>query len=302
VPPEPETSDAKPPAEKRNPIDQVNLWIGIIGAVFGIVSLALSIYFYQASKIAPLLTFAVHPLKTELLRPDYDKSLGFTYGGTPIDSESITAVQVSIWNAGTRSIRDTDMLEPFRLVMPDGAPVLRASVKKMSRPICRIESIEDRRDYKSGKCLLRWGILEPGDGAVVQVIYAGGARNDPTIEGIVEGQSEGIQTLRLELGANKKRVSQRFPTIGWTRLLIAFAIALGTMAIIYLVDRRTEPARKIAKAKADAKKRIDELQRELNRNRPTPLKALLLVAFAIFLGSLIALFFVGNISGPPFGW
>ena len=106
---------------------------GTVGTLFGIV---LSVYLYGASLVKPLLTFGVHPLKTELQRPEYGKELGFVYEGKPVDSASISAVQVSIWNAGTRSIRDSDILDPFRLVMPDGAAILSVRIKKTTRPIC----------------------------------------------------------------------------------------------------------------------------------------------------------------------
>jgi hypothetical protein len=62
-------------------------WLSIVGTVGTLVGVALSVYFYRASLIKPLLTFGVHPLKTELLRPDYDKELGFIYKGKPVDSE-----------------------------------------------------------------------------------------------------------------------------------------------------------------------------------------------------------------------
>jgi hypothetical protein len=109
-------------------------WLGIVGTVGSLIGIVLSFYFYQESQIKPLLTFSVHPLKTELQRPDFDKELGFIYKGKPVNSESITSVQVCIWNAGTRSIRDSDVLEPFRLVMPDGAAILSVRVKKPLAP------------------------------------------------------------------------------------------------------------------------------------------------------------------------
>src|ERR1700680_86985 len=54
-------------------------WLSIVGTVGTLIGILLSVYFYQASQIKPLLTFSVHPLKTELQRPDFDKELGFIY-------------------------------------------------------------------------------------------------------------------------------------------------------------------------------------------------------------------------------
>ena len=56
-------------------------WLGIVGTVGSLIGIVLSFYFYQESQIKPLLTFSVHPLKTELQRPDFDKELGFIYKG-----------------------------------------------------------------------------------------------------------------------------------------------------------------------------------------------------------------------------
>ena len=66
-------------------------WLGIVGTVGSLIGIVLSFYFYQESQIKPLLTFSVHPLKTELQRPDFDKELGFIYKGKPVNSESITS-------------------------------------------------------------------------------------------------------------------------------------------------------------------------------------------------------------------
>jgi hypothetical protein len=60
-------------------------WLGIIGTVCTLIGIVLSIYLYRASQIKPMLTFGVHPLKTELQRPDYDKELGFVYQGKLVD-------------------------------------------------------------------------------------------------------------------------------------------------------------------------------------------------------------------------
>src|SRR6266404_7698921 len=181
-------------------------WLGIVGTVGTLIGIVLSVYFYQASQIKPLLTFSVHPLKTELQRPDFDKELGFIYKGKPVDSESITSVQVCIWNAGTRSIRDSDVLDPYRLVMPDGAPILSVRVKKTARPICGFECLVNQEDYASGTCHVKWRILEPGDGAVLQIIYAGSARRDPKLAGAVEGQRDGIEVEQYNLNYSRTAI------------------------------------------------------------------------------------------------
>jgi hypothetical protein len=277
------------------------LWVGIIGAILGVIGLILSVYFYRAAQISPALTYAVHPVKTELQRPDYDKDLGFTYGGRPVESESITAVQVSIWNAGTRSIRESDILEKVALVMPDGASVLRARVKKTSRAICAFECIDDREAFKAGRCEVRWRILEPGDAAVIQVIYSGSARTDPRIEGVIEGQSVGIETLALALGRGTKRPLRVLSTTGTIVLGVVVGIPLVLFVIINVLERRSPTARKLAKAKARAKKRANELQKEHWRNRPVIVRVLTYTCLLLLCLAIVVLL-IDHGSGPPFGW
>lgn len=278
-------------------------WLSIVGTIGTLFGVVLSFYFYQASQIRPLLTFGVHPLKTELQRPDYDKELGFIYKGKPLDTESITSVQVSIWNAGTRSIRDSDVLDPFRLVMPDGSAILSVRAKKISRPICGFESFGSQEDYKSGICRLKWRILEPGDGAVLQIIYAGSARRDPTLEGTVEGQRAGIAiegyTLNFMGTAIEDSISIRMSHHWPILALSAIGALLGLIAVI--IYARTEAARKWAQERAAAAKLLAEVQK---KSVPAPplVWILLAVAFICLLVALAWVVFFSSRSGPPFGW
>lgn len=311
--PLPEASDnVAPPAEGAgNWRDHFSFWFGIVGTFVGIISVVLTLYFYQVSKIKPLLTFGVHPLKTELQRPDYDKELGFIYKGKPVDSGSITSVQVSIWNAGTRSIRDSDVLDPLRLAMPDGSAILSVRVKKTSRPICGFECLDNQDDYKSGRCRLKWLILEPGDGAVLQIIYAGSARRDPTLEGAVEGQRDGVVVEEYSLTPDRTtpdRTTILRSNISMTRLmtrlgpsLVLLLVGILLMFIANRIHAKTGAANKLAEEKAEAEKHLAELRK---RTVPPPPVSWVLVAGALvcLLGAVAWLYFLGSPPGPPFGW
>jgi hypothetical protein len=282
--------------------DHISFWFGIVSTVVTSISLVLALYFYHVSKIKPLLTFGVHPLKTELQRPDYDKELGFIYKGKPIDSESITSVQVSIWNAGTRSIRDSDVLDPFRLAMPDGSAILSARVKKTSRAICGFELLDNQDDYKSGTCRLKWRILEPGDGAILQIIYAGSSRHDPTLEGAVEGQREGVIIEKYDLTFDRTHIMPSI--ISLTRLgaiLVLFLVAILLIFIARRIHPKTEAAKKLAEKMAKAEKHLAELRK---RTVPPPPVWWIPVAgaFVCLCCALLLLLLGWSIPGPPFGW
>jgi hypothetical protein len=275
-------------------------WLSIVGTVGTLGGIVLSVFLYQVSQIEPLLTFAVHPLKTELQRPDYDKELGFIYKGKPVESASITSVQVSIWNAGTRSIRDSDILDPFRLVMADGAAILSVRVKKTSRPICGFELVDDQEDYKSGTCRLKWRILEPGDGAVLQIIYASSARRDPTLEGAVEGQKDGVVVQQYDLTPDRTAILSK---ISMTRLgvfLVGLLVIVFLMLIANKIHAKSPAAKKLAEERAEAEKLLAELRK---RTVPAPPVFWILLVFALLLAfGILGLLLFGSSTGPPFGW
>ena len=275
-------------------------WLGIVGTVGTLIGIVLSFYFYQASQIKPLLTFSVHPLKTELQRPDFDKQLGFIYKGKPVNSESVTSVQVCIWNAGTRSIRDSDVLDPFRLVMPDAAAILSVRVKKTARPICGFECVDNPDDYSSGICHVKWRILEPGDGAVLQIIYAGSARHDPTLAGAVEGQRDGIVVEQYNLNSRRTAIEDFVP-MSRLRPIIGFVLIASLLFVLAIRTHANTPAAKqLAQAKKAAQKQLTELQK---RTVPvSPLVWLLFSAAGVCAAIALVLIRTGARVGPPFGW
>ena len=275
-------------------------WYGIFVSIVTLVSVVLSAYFYRASQIKPMLTFGVLPLKTELQRPDYDKELGFVYQGKLVDSASITAVQLAIWNTGTKSIRDTDVLEPFHLVMPDGAAILSVRVKKISRPICGFEFVNNQTDYVSGKCLLKWRILEPDDGVVLQVIYAGSARHDPTLEGVVEGQKAGIVVEHYDINRENQTITSQIPPFRVAGIVILAIVCVSLMMFAKSLQAKTPVGKQMAVEIAVAEKELARLKKMAG---PMPAISWLIILIAVVLlaGGLLA-FLYGLPKGPPFGW
>jgi len=286
---------------------KLNNWFGIVGIVVGIIGIVLAVYFFQASKIKPLLTFGVHPLKTELQRPDYDKELGFIYKGKPVNTESITSVQVAIWNSGTRSIRNSDVLDPFHLVMPDGAPILSVRIKKNGRPICGFERLDNKDDYKSGICRLKWIILESGDGVILQIIYAGSARRDPTLVGVVEGQRNGVVVEQYSLTIDKTAIATRVtPSISTTQLGFILVLILTSILLAFIASRiksTTDAANKIAEKKANTERYLAELNKRLVLVPKPPLFWVLFAsAILCIFGVIVVLFFLSSGHVPPFDW
>jgi hypothetical protein len=146
-------------------------WLGmivgaVITAVFGFIYLQLSRearnpYFVvdpDRVEIVSAANVATAPLK--VLRRD----------NTPITAD-VYAVHFYFWNAGKRSIRPADVIDTIQIVLDDSASeILDYKVVRTSRPITEISLV---RGPTPRVLLLRFRILERGDGFGAQIIYQG---------------------------------------------------------------------------------------------------------------------------------
>jgi len=81
-----------------------------------------------------------------------------------------------------------NILEPVSIQTNPAVPILEASIQKTSRHVTGIKL--DASRVSAGSLGLSWTILESGDGAVLQAVYAGKPDTDFAIQGTVEGQRE----------------------------------------------------------------------------------------------------------------
>jgi hypothetical protein len=258
---------ASPKAGWRAVRDSFGFWFGIISFA---VSTALGFYWYYASDKAPRLVYAVSAAKAELKRPDFDNKLQIEYGGVEVDSD-VTIVQVAIWNAGSRSIRNDDILSALTLQMAGNAPILSARIKQTTREVCKFtfdngnlavsQSPRNRIDtpltwtheqalhtdpqLSKGVCSFKFRILEPEDGALVQIIYEGDASKDPQISGIFEGQREvdPIRSQDVSVPTDKLIRGLRFIVAGE----VAALTILSSLLFFRLRKRDKTPQRRYFK-------------------------------------------------------
>ena len=184
--------------------------------------------------------------------------------------------------------------------MPGGSAILSVRVKKSSRAICGFETVDNQEDYKLGRCRLNWRILERGDGAVLQIIYAGSARGEPKLEGAVEGQRDGVVVEQYDLSGDRK-IETRIPM---TSLLLVVVLSLGGGFLVVKGTRmygNVEAAKKRAVEIAEVQKRLGELQKIKVPVSP--------VGWVLVVGGLVCfsvmflwLWLWSSAHVPPFGW
>jgi hypothetical protein len=169
----------------------VNPWVSGIAAAASIISVPLAIYLFLTGTRDRALAFYVNPIKTAVVQAGTTSALRVLYKDQPVNA-NVTAVQIAVWNDGKEPIRAEHVLS--EILIRVGSPILEASVKKPTRALTGI-SLTDSR-MQSGIVGLKWRILEEGDGAIIQLIYAGSPDCKIDVEGVVEGQ-RGITVVKL---------------------------------------------------------------------------------------------------------
>lgn len=80
-------------------------------------------------------------------------------------------VRVYFWNAGNTPITKVEILEPLTITLSVGSEILDAKTLKISRDLTFITF--DARDDKRNTADVNFELLEPNDGAALQITYAG---------------------------------------------------------------------------------------------------------------------------------
>jgi hypothetical protein len=147
-------------------------WLAVIGVIAsGLLSWIISRYFYKRSDKRRIPTFVVQSTKVLMesgLRSIEDLSVRF--GRIEVGEEGITEAKIYFWNSGAAAILRSEVLEPYTITLR-GAPILAFSVLKQSRDVIGLQL---SRVGEDGEALeLGFAVLEPGDGATLQIVYDG---------------------------------------------------------------------------------------------------------------------------------
>jgi hypothetical protein len=186
--------------------------------------------------------------------------------------------------------------------MPEDASILSVRVKKASRDICNFQCLDNKEDFTAGTCQFKWRILEPGDGAVLQIIYAGGSQHDPRLHGTVEGQSDGIVVEKYALGESNSIARTTISMIWIGPVVILMAIAGSLIYVATKIERSTEAAKRLAEEREATKQRLAELTKIAKQSTRPIVWKLMVAAISILLVAIWLLVWSHSSPGPPFGW
>jgi hypothetical protein len=158
----------------------------IFGLLVSLASIVLAIFLYFQSQQTRDLVFTVHPARTIIARAGRPSELKVEFKGELIKADVIGA-QLALWNQGKGSVHAGDVLSPIEIRLIPATPVLEVVVAKMSRSVVAIALDTDSEKLRQGRIPVSFKILEQGDGAIIQIIYAGLVDVEVSVVGIVEG-------------------------------------------------------------------------------------------------------------------
>ena len=202
----------------------------MIGTIVGIVGVAVGLFSLWRSRNPGAIAFQSHDVPMigggDAVFPD---EVEVRYRGTSVPQ--LTSSTVWIWNAGQQAVRSSDLTQHDPLQLHFVGEVLNVRRRKVSHDATRIrlEPEVKASDEESGQTIhVNFDFLNPGDGAVFEVLHSGSAEA-PKCTGTIVGLRKGPQYWgRAWATSVYSRVDRRITLF----MAIAVAVAgLGVMAL-----------------------------------------------------------------------
>lgn len=158
-----------------------------------VISLLWGIYSYYAGRLNPRLVYALDSNRAVLINSGSTAINDFSiqYKGNTILRKDVRTATIYLWNNGNAATHKQQILSQLKFVLPENTEILDAMVLRTTRSICDIQL--HRLNSKKNQISIDFDILEPGDGAAVQLIYAGDPYAAIKIDGYIEGEKNGVE-------------------------------------------------------------------------------------------------------------
>lgn len=189
----------------------------ILNVILGVGGIALAVYFGLVSIKKPNLTYYISPTRTAIVQKGNLNNFSVTYQGTQVTGD-LSSAEIQIWNQGKAPIHRADIEKTVALKTPNGEPIYTEIHSTTRTDVIGFELLDDS-NKKTGVLPMDWKILEHRDGIKLQIIYGGSVNLPLTLDGVIEGQQQGITK---NLGAKSDP-----STMDW------LIIVLGNLVIIY---------------------------------------------------------------------
>lgn len=215
-------------------------WVGVLIGLLGLVMAILGFLVAVRARKNPRVTFLS---QDTVLIHDYTThpaDIEVRYQGVPVPK--VTASAVWIWNSGNTTVRGDDIVpsDPIGFQFPGSA--LNASVRKVTRDVIGVSA---RISSEPSTVHFTFNFLDPGDGAIVEILHDGDAKS-PTCVGTIVGLPAGLDYWSL--GNRHYRWKAKSDASSWAFtgmlmvLLSLVMLAMSTMQILGVIDLPNPPA------------------------------------------------------------
>lgn len=201
-----------------------------ITIIVAFVCLLPGYYFYRQSIQVRVPSFLVDPARALIIDSSGTNlsDLAVLYKGKSVGERNVSAIRLYFWNDGKMPIRRNDVLKPLQCVLPTGTEILDSRILKISRDVTAFRILPGSASPNTA-VMMDFDILEKGDGAAIQIIYAGPKDAPLHFDGIVVGAPlpivKGVRTpsgLERRLGTR-----QRFGVF-----VMLVGVAIGLLALV----------------------------------------------------------------------
>lgn len=155
------------------------------GYFVGLLGVALSIYFYEASKKEKDPTFIIEPIRTEIVNSEKLQNSPIKVIKT--DSQEIkkglTSIRFYFWNKGKEAIKNENILSDIIIRTEPSTKIIFNRILKQARNINQITLSQ----VDSNALKLNFNILEIDDGFTGEILVEGNPNTKITIQGAIEG-------------------------------------------------------------------------------------------------------------------
>lgn len=198
-------------------------WASLIIGIFGIL---LSIYFYNENKINREPTYVVKSLQSILEYPleNASKYVVLLRADTeePIE-KSLYLQDVLVFNNGKQSIKNTDVLVPLKIQLPENAEIIDAYLVSVTRD--KVVAPEIKLTLGSNQVPLDFKILEEKDGFQIRLIYLA---DDPALS-TLEGEVEGVRDIQGFTDLKRDKL------LGGTVIVFAAFLVVVLLFVLFLL-------------------------------------------------------------------
>lgn len=161
--------------------------IGLLGTTFGIIGIALAIYYGRKSEKVRRPTFSVQEGRDVVIKKVIlsFKAFQVLFNNKSLPVEPVVGMWFRFWNSGNLAILRADILKPYVASLPDGCLILDAQIQAVSR-----DEVGAKLKVDGRHLAIDIALLEPDDGVRVQIIYSGPADANLDFSGVCVGANE----------------------------------------------------------------------------------------------------------------